>query len=520
MPLPSRTRSLRQPGYAHRELIEDIDQKGNGAKYGVERTISAAQRPETQEYGTSVSDVLNLSDGPPSSVVKAEPVDERVSRQHRRGRLALQDGTEIPSQQQDLRLDDRQVSAKAERSAGTTASPGAECNALSGGLPLLSQLSRSSSLRQPGIPLKRSEMAKRLHSRNASNVESSATGGTRQILPRSSSKQEPGVIPADAQLLPRPPHASSNSKSFASHQRSQSSGIVIGTRLGEAFPNGSDRIAAITRPQFSMYQQQFSPRKPRIHNTLAPVRAFSSNGSTDVDSVRALQDELLQLQLILLSSNKTLRAWIEDAEGKLNRQDEILFRETSNVGVIEQDQQNRINGAVLQEWLGIKKGKKSFERIGCLAHCIQTLSDLMRPTEKLSQVIGLFEEWYEITITIRSERSGENQIQEPHFAQSLGQGWARTVEALGHSFELCLRTLQELGAGDGITGLGTILDTHTRLTKNILEELHAMEAIHSLVLDQEDDWIRHYASDIVGNRAKSKLFPHNSKHPVTWDQVL
>lgn len=268
-----------------------------------------------------------------------------------------------------------------------------------------------------------------------------------------------------------------------------------------------------------MHQHQFSPRKPSSQNILAPVGVLTPHVGTDFSSIRALQDELLQLHLMLFSSDKTLREWIQYAEEKLNNQGEILFREACHIGAIEQDQQNRINGAVLQEWVGIREGKKAFEKIGSLAQCIQTLGDLMRPTEKLSRVIHLFKEWYEITITIRSEKPAQNPIQEPHFARFLGHDWAETIKALVGSFEQCLRTLQELGAGSGTTGLGMILDTHTRLTKNILGELYAMEVIHSLILDQEDDWIRHYVSDILVDKANSELFPHSSKHPVAWDRV-
>jgi hypothetical protein len=517
MPLLSRSRSLRQPGYTHREPIEDGQQTGTVAKYGVKH--KGAARPATQERGTSEGVLPLAFEKSEGSTTNLQNVCESGSERTERERSPLQSSRATSTRSQEPRRSSRPVSGQAKRNGNAKANTTAASNPGLSGLPLPNQLSRSSSLRQPVDSANRGAAVRRLHSRNKSVAESTTGSNRLRMLSIDAPSEAQEGHPVDAQLmLPPPSHTSTASKPAAAHRRSQSSGVMIENgRTQATIPDALNRVKSLAKPQFSTYQQQYSPRKPKPQIEPVMPPSVASLASTDFDHLTALQDELLQLQWIFFSSHKTLQRWNESGERKINGQYKKHVHEACKVKAMEQNQQISINGAALRDWLAMAKETKSFDKIESLSQCVQTLTDLTRSNEKLSQVVEQFGAWYENTIDTLGERSSGRGSETPRFIQPLGEIWAEKITALVRSFRSCLRSLQVLGPGDGSSGLGLVLDVHIRYTKGILEELNAMETIHSMVLDQENDWINCRISALLVTNYNPDLSGSGSKRPAAWD---
>jgi hypothetical protein len=292
--------------------------------------------------------------------------------------------------------------------------------------------------------------------------------------------------------------------------------------LGEtarSLPGAKTRMTSISKPQFSTYQQHFSPRKQSLQAEPMIAPPINCHVNTELTQTTALQDELLHLEWMCLSAHKTLQEWMESGERNINEQHKKYFQEVCNVKKIEHNQQSRINGVALRDWLAVDTSKLSSQKVESLSQCVQTLADLAQPYERLFDVIAQFEAWYDNTLDTLANRSGDSQSEDARFLLPLSQAWAETSVTLVQEFESCLRNLDLLGSCDGSSGLGLVLDSHTRFTKGILDELNVMQLIHSMVLQQEDDWIACEISQLSVGKDNSKVSAGNLKRPAVWDRV-
>ena len=512
MPPPGRSRSLRQPGYAHRDLFEDAQQTATMARHDMDhkQTMNTEERvmlkktlpcPNDESKMTSIS-AVDMVESKSGSRVREPP--------------SLRSTAAMSIHRQEPRPIRRQMSAKAGRNQDAKADTAAPSST---GLPLPTQLSRSSSLRQPTSLISRGSVATSLQSRNASIVKNSMKGDSLRI----NSVLSPGLAQEDSsttsQVMPMHRHSSTRSSSSSMHQQSRSSGAILEKEAEKKFSGTQDRLRPGERPQFSTYQQHFTPRKHNLQ--LEPVKMPQSTTQTGMDfnHIMALQNELLQLQWMFLSSRRTLKAWAESGSRKIKEQQEKHAQDACNVKSIERSQQDLVNGAALRDWLAKDQNQQWLNKVESLSQCVQTLTDLTQPYDRLSDVMNQFEAWYEITRNILDGRSGDSQREEFRCIRPLGQPWAETVAALVQAFESCLRNLEQLGGGDGSSGLGLVLDGHTRFNKTVLEELDAMQLIHSTVLKQENDWIRIELSDILLTKNKFEVSQSDSQCPAAWDCV-
>ena len=472
-----------------------------------------------EERGPSGNVLANSNDESQDLSVNVGNEGENWRKQQSGERSSLRRSITVPTQSLEPRLNGRSTSVNAGRSDNAKAASAAGGNSRSSGLPLPNQLSRSSSLRQPRDSVTRIEAARTLHSRYESAAAASGGGRRVRTTHKASPLQAQEDSPLKAELIPPRKDPSTLSKSVASHQRSQSSGLMLENGTGKAFSGAQNRFTAGAKPQFSTYQQQFSAREPKRQDESINVPSSTPHVSADLRRLTVLQDELLQLQWMFLSSHNTLQRWTESGSRKIDEQHRNHIREASNVMAIEQSQQNRVNGGALWDWLGRDRGKPSSEKIESLAQCVQTLTDLTRSHERLSRVFELFEAWYESVVDTLHGRSGGSHNKDPQFIQSLGRPWIDTVAVLVHPMESCLRELQVLGSDDRSSGLGLVLDAHRRFTKNTLDELTAMKLIHVMVLDQEDHWIKCRVSALLLPANQSELVPCISKPLAAWERV-
>ena len=509
MPLPSRSRSLRQPGHVHRDLIVDAQQTASIERHG----------PGLHPEELDVSEVVRRQSGPESQspAVNAEKVAGSGNEKPVQERSSFRITTGTSTQRQDPRHIHRQINVKVIQNGDLKGVPTGGGDIGSSGVPFLSQLSRSSSLRQPTAPAPKAEAVKRLHAGKAAIDGCSTTSSRSGTVSTVSLRPAQRDFPTHSLFKPSPKPVSIASKPVDTQRRSQS-GVLLKRETDKAFPGVQNRLTSVARPQFSTYQQQFSPRKEKRHTDPVKVPPSTFPASTDFNQITALQDELLQLQWMHHSSHKTLQAWTESGERRIREQYEKHIQDACHVKTLEQKQQSHISGAALRNWLGIGTGKRSFKKVESLAQDVQALTDLTQPHERLQDAIEKFEAWCENTIDTLGERSDEKGRQYPRFIHSLGQSWVDTVAALVRSFESCLWNLQELGPVEESSGLSLVLGGHIRFAQGILDELHAMQLIHSLVLDREDSWIQGKISALLAEKDQSELPSWGSKHPAAWER--
>jgi hypothetical protein len=515
MPPPSRGRPLRQPGYAHRELIEDGQSSKTAAKHDLKRD-GPGEKLEAQAHGCADDPLLRSNNGCQASSGSAGNVIERGNERHLRAPSALPAWTDISQQH---RPKASQPSAEAGQSEGISADSKVGGKSSPSRPPFSSHPSRSSSSQRRQIcSVNRSEAAKTVHSRNASLARVSI--GSSKLTPLSIAPQSQPQEEAlgNAHCMLPPTHVSTALKTVAAHRKSRTNSQMQEHGLTKASPNSKNRLTSAPKPQFSAYQQRFSPKrqKPPIN---APICATTFDETVDENQFRALQDELLQLQWLLFSAGSTLQDWTESGESRNNDREKKYLQEACNVYKIEQAQQVCINGAALRNWLATDSGKSSFDKFESLAYCVQTLTDMARPQQTLCRVIEEFESWSEHRIDALGESPGACPENNLGLILPLGRAWNEARTTLTRSFEARLRSLQELGTSDKLSGLGLVLDAHTRFVKNVLDELNIIGAIHSMALDQQDAWIRDRVSDLVGNGGECEFLPNSFKRHAAWDRV-
>lgn len=510
MPIPSRSRSLRQPGYSHRELLENTKQSTGSTNHGV--NDGEIRGVELERGNTSADEVTESVNNGPVSLATERRLGEVRNLQSDGARLSTRSSTHGSLQGQGDFGSGCRLSLQTAQRGGIRPSSGVSENVGSKRMPPPSQLSRSSSLRQPTSVSGDCESTKGLHSRNASVAGTSTISRLRSgsTAARPQAQEDRRAI---AQSLPLPVPASTVAKTAVASRQNPS---IASVRESGSKKPIQDRLTPAARPQFSTYQQHFSPKK---HSAAEPTKISlnSPYSIPDIDQVSMLQDELLQLQWMYHFSHQRLQTWIEGRETTINQQRKKHLQEDRHVKKAEQNQQKRINAAALRDWLVVGKGQMSVEKVESLARHVRTLTDIAQSHAKLSQVVGQFKEWCrEISDTLR-ERSEEGQVKSPKFLQSLGTTWTDTVTMLIHSVHSCLQHLQELGLGDTLSGLGLVLDGHIRFAQGVLDELCVMEDIHAMVLAHEEVWINSKITALLSAESESVSSPCGSRHYAAWE---
>lgn len=508
MTLPSRSQSLRQPGYAHRDLIDRT------------RRITIAKHDEqTQERGASgdfPSRPAEDSQGRSGGTVTG---NDSGSGQLGQGFSSSQrtNGPSIESRER--RLNGRQRAVKGEEHVNINVTAAAGVIPVSSKVPLSRQLSGSSSIREPADLVGRRDEVRTTNPRTSSVDERPTTSShLRQFAtPSRSLPQE--EVGANNQSRPLPLRVTAMMKPSVTHCRSRSSGILLEQGPRQHRSGGQDRLTSLERPQFSTYQQRFSPQKQKAPNEPSKLLPAGPYTNTEMNQFSTLQDELLQLQCIHISSHKTLQTWTEGGEGKIREQSKQHIQECSRLGRIEESQQDRLNAAAIRDWVSMSGGRHAFEKVEILSRCIDTLSDLAQPHSKVSRVIEEFDVWFQDTVDTLGERSDDSQQRSPQFILPLGQLWVATVTTLKLSLRTLLRNLQDLGSSDISSGLGLVLHSHTKFTKGLIDQLTTMEALHTMALEQEDDWVESRVSVYLEPSEKFESSACTTARSVAWHRV-
>ncbi|KLJ05793.1 hypothetical protein EMPG_10766 [Blastomyces silverae] len=295
----------------------------------------------------------------------------------------------------------------------------------------------------------------------------------------------------------------------ANHSRHQSHLVGLtkgysGVKQGEGNTSSTPSLKA-NKPQFSTFQQHFSPKKgPKAKPPLppaltSPTTATASATATGTGNetstqthphIAALQVELLQLHLLHADSIRARREWESSAERQLHKQHKSVVSKYRTLLAQEQAAQRHINNLALNKLAADCKthtnrstrnnninnncnsGAYDFsQQIQVLSRVIQDVATLtdMRGGRYIS-CIRTFEKWFEHVARVRQGRTGSrkpSRSQEPamnkygddvdrssnsnndndksnheyEFIDPLSFKWKEEVAALGVKLELCAREL-------------------------------------------------------------------------------
>jgi hypothetical protein len=297
--------------------------------------------------------------------------------------------------------------------------------------------------------------------------------------------------------------------------------------------------AIADKPQFSTFQQHFSPKKtikvsaPSVSGgqsgpqhatrTISPATGKHSGPGHETATVPAeisrLQDELLQLQLMHDSSHSQQKKYLENTRRKFEDQFAALSQHYRELTAQEHAYYTKSNCMALQQWLG--KGElPSSGKIQTLARCVQEVTTLTAPNNNLRIVMEEFETWFERMILISNSRCSGTALVEYNdiLVGPLSQEWHDSVSLLHRKLDHCSQVLDNLGSARKGSGLAMVLDRHKLFVDNLRAELAYSSAIEKIALQQEQIWIDESIAKIMhGDDHTAGDGQQNNLGPGVWN---
>jgi hypothetical protein len=273
--------------------------------------------------------------------------------------------------------------------------------------------------------------------------------------------------------------------------------------------SGSAKLT-VGKPQFSTFQQHFSPKPPseapvppvsgcrsgqqQSSSALPETMTSYAGPGGDVTSQQAqtsrLQDELLQLQMIYGSCASQQKIYLENTMKKFKEQFAALSRDDRALAAQERAYYTRVNSVAIHQWL--EDGNlSSSEKIQTLAQCIHDVATLTAPEGRVCIAIGQFETWFQRMTLISNRRSLGVALTDYQDALiiPLGQEWRDLIAILQRKLDHISRVLDNLGSAQEGTSLAMVLDAHKLFVGNLRQELEYCSAIERSTLEQEQTWV-------------------------------
>lgn len=311
--------------------------------------------------------------------------------------------------------------------------------------------------------------------------------------------------------------------------------MVTASQAAKPVETASSSIARPPKPQFSTFQQHFSPRK--AVKTPTPATSNSVNSDSLIPSsqpnVAALQTELLQLCLLHSSSAKKDAEWRTKSERELQKKYNFIAGDYCSLVQREKEAQRRINLQALEHWsanVGKNIGRSSFaEQIQSFSKLIQEVADLTEPHRgRYVQVTRVFEDWFNrVEEILQSRKKGNCSEQDitigmQELVEPLDREWKGEILVLNTKLELCLRDLQSLDIWVNDESLENIQESsllriahsHRALLTSMTEELNAMRAIEAEVVRLERSW----TTDVI-DRLKPRDVTDATQRTGLWKRL-
>jgi hypothetical protein len=343
----------------------------------------------------------------------------------------------------------------------------------------------------------------KIHQRTAST----AVTQTAKVVP-STHQRSNSLIPKQAKVgqtepnstsLLRKPSVRANATSsvrkttHASLQASKPKAVV--STIPNSAPSKSEASPRqpTLKPQFTSYQQHFSPKKPPRPLSIASNTTTSTDTTVTINEgpeVGRLRDELFQLRLLHLGTKETLRGFENDARTKLRSNFEALTNQNKFVLSLEQHRSLCISHTALQNWLD--QGEEAAgHKLMQLATCVRDLDSLTAEQGGFSSLMRQFQEWFEDLILALDSRTHSAETTSPDllFAETIDPLWLHESERVRRKLESIQENLHHLGSSEA-GGIKLVLTSYQGLADNMLDEVDTCVSIHAMALEQEDIWMK------------------------------
>lgn len=351
-----------------------------------------------------------------------------------------------------------------------------------------SQMNRSSSLRQPSS---RFALGQRTTSQGHGKSNSLSHGtsqapGLRTVA--EPAKTEPYSSTHETLLLGTRNHMQDTSSeiSGANNRRRIPSTARNAGKTALEYPQSvsSSSKPLKTKPEFSTYQQHFTPKK-----ALQVSLQNTADVAADVDTISAevlqLRDELLQLSLLYTSAQTTKQRWQKSAKDRIEKQIGQIAQKSSEHTFEQQMGQTQRNLEALELWLS-EGGCSPTEKVKILSRSVQEVTNLTSEDGKAGRVIGCFCDWFDRAIVSIDMKDG--QAIAP--IAPLEVKWRDDARTAIQAMEMCGKQLQTVHASGSNTAVKRVSEYHIKIVSQTIEELTLMLEIGDLVLEQANKYAR------------------------------
>lgn len=250
------------------------------------------------------------------------------------------------------------------------------------------------------------------------------------------------------------------------------------------------------RPQFTAYQQHFSPKKPNTASSQNPPQESSVDVSV-AGKLFDLQAEVAYLHLLHQPAASIHKQWVDSAQ----RLHEIHFQNLAErQKAIERRhgaQRTQHNETALNDWVQRFTNLEASRQVKSLSSNISFISELFQPTGKYSRAIDVFKSWYVHAEEVRHCRSKDDIAKLPNldFIDDLGDGWHAEMTQLERKLNVCARDLYMLGDLEATSDVATVITLCRTAAEGMLDEVRLTRAIEQGIMAQEREWI----SSGIGN---------------------
>lgn len=342
----------------------------------------------------------------------------------------------------------------------------------------------------------------RLHQRTASTAVPQAANSIPSNHQRSTSlipkQTKVGQNEPKSTSLPRKPSVRTNASSDipqATHATLQASKPrSVASNVPNRAPTKSKaalRQPAL-KPQFTSYQQHFSPKKPPRPSSIAsdtPTPAEATATIHEGPEVGRLRDELLQLRLLHIGTKETLERFECDAITKLKSKFEALTNQNELILSLEQNRSRCTSHTALQNWLN--QGEEAIDhKLMHLATCVRDLDSRFAKHGEFSGLMRQFEVWFEHMISALDSRTHSAGTTNPDllFVEAIDPLWLQESDRMRRKLATIRETLHRLG-GSNAGGIKFVLTSYRSLADNMLDEIDICVSIHAMALEQEAVWM-------------------------------
>ncbi|KAI9735659.1 MAG: hypothetical protein M1834_001675 [Cirrosporium novae-zelandiae] len=279
-----------------------------------------------------------------------------------------------------------------------------------------------------------------------------------------------------------------------------------------------EKSRQVKRPAFSTYQQHFTPRKTTKALTATFLHPPSQAPDSSVSSYDTrLQAELLQLHLLHRESSQVQQDWDLSARKHFEESFTSLVsfdRKTREAGVQAVEARN-LNA--VSQWNGGSSDYQPVERIQRLAQVIQEVSSLTHNSGRYTIFSKQFEEWYMWAQSQIQNRNDSKSSEDaaPQLIESLGDGWRREASALERKLVLCVRDLESLEGAPAGSALAQVLVSHKEITTILLDQTKTMQVIEREMVSRDRQWLEAIVQEI-STQASNMDAPNTTTLVPAW----